>query len=76
MKGVKVGYLAQEPHLDAGKTVKENILEGVKDKQAILERYEEVIMPEFEYCVIITHFCFYVLTMILGNRRVGGHGRG
>ena len=41
-KGVKVGYLPQEPQLDPNKTVKENVLDGVEAKQAILDQYEEV----------------------------------
>jgi ATP-binding cassette ChvD family protein len=40
----KVGYLAQEPQLDASKNVLENVMEGVKAKTAILERYNELAM--------------------------------
>ncbi|MBB4002339.1 energy-dependent translational throttle protein EttA [Aurantimonas endophytica] len=43
-EGAKVGYLPQEPHLDETKTVFENVMEGVADKQAILERYNELMM--------------------------------
>ncbi|PLP57889.1 energy-dependent translational throttle protein EttA [Mesorhizobium loti] len=39
-----VGYLAQEPQLDANKTVFENIMEGVAKKTAIIERYNELMM--------------------------------
>jgi ATP-binding cassette ChvD family protein len=42
--GVKVGYLAQEPQLDETKTVRENVMEGVAEKQAILDRYNELMM--------------------------------
>jgi sulfate-transporting ATPase len=38
----KVGYLPQEPELDPEKTVRENILDGVADKVALLERYQEL----------------------------------
>src|SRR6266545_6398608 len=31
-KGYSVGFLPQEPHLDASKTVLENVQEGVTDK--------------------------------------------
>ncbi|MCE7027289.1 energy-dependent translational throttle protein EttA [Jiella avicenniae] len=43
-EGAKVGYLPQEPHLDPDKTVFENVMEGVADKQAILDRYNELMM--------------------------------
>jgi ATP-binding cassette ChvD family protein len=43
-KGATVGYLAQEPQLDPAKTVRENVLEGVADRQAILDRYNELAM--------------------------------
>jgi sulfate-transporting ATPase len=40
--GLKIGYLAQEPHLDPKKTVKENVDEGVAETRALLARFEEV----------------------------------
>ncbi|WP_420392397.1 energy-dependent translational throttle protein EttA [Acuticoccus sp.] len=43
-EGAKVGYLPQEPQLDEGKTVRENVMEGVAAKQAKLERYNELAM--------------------------------
>ena len=43
-EGATVGYLPQEPELDASKTVLENAMEGVADKQAVLERYNELMM--------------------------------
>ncbi len=43
-KGAKVGYLAQEPQLDESKTVRENVMEGVAEKTAKLERYNELAM--------------------------------
>ena len=43
-KGIKVGYLAQEPHLDPDKTVKENVEEGVSEARAILQRFDELSM--------------------------------
>ncbi|MEI5677931.1 MULTISPECIES: energy-dependent translational throttle protein EttA [unclassified Mesorhizobium] len=43
-EGATVGYLAQEPQLDATKTVFENIMEGVAKKTAIIERYNELMM--------------------------------
>ncbi|WP_206453310.1 energy-dependent translational throttle protein EttA [Aurantimonas marina] len=43
-EGATVGYLPQEPHLDETKTVFENVMEGVADKKAVLERYNELMM--------------------------------
>jgi len=42
--GLKVGYLAQEPHLDPAKTVKENVDEGVAETRKLLTRFEEISM--------------------------------
>ena len=42
-EGVKIGYLAQEPQLDASKTVLENVMEGLKEKQALVDRYNELM---------------------------------
>src|SRR6266566_2071573 len=41
-EGARVGYLEQEPQLDASKTVRENVMQGVAKKKAILERYNEL----------------------------------
>ncbi len=41
-KGVRVGYLSQEPALDPDKDVLGNVLEGVADTKALLDRFEEV----------------------------------
>ncbi len=43
-EGVKVGYLAQEPQLDAAKDVLGNVMEGVAETKALLDRFEEVSM--------------------------------
>ncbi len=43
-EGARVGYLPQEPKLDATKTVRENVMEGVAEKKAILDRYNELAM--------------------------------
>ena len=40
--GVKVGYLPQEPELDPTKDVLGNAMEGVAEKKAILDRYNEI----------------------------------
>ncbi len=42
--GATCGYLPQEPQLDESKTVVENVMEGVADKKAILDRYNELMM--------------------------------
>src|SRR5436853_660807 len=41
-QGARVGYLEQEPQLDAAKTVRENVMEGVAKQKAILDRYNEL----------------------------------
>jgi ATP-binding cassette ChvD family protein len=43
-EGAKVGYLSQEPDLDPALDVKGNAMLGVKEKQAILDRYNELAM--------------------------------
>ncbi len=43
-EGAKVGYLPQEPELDTALDVKGNAMLGVKEKQAILDRYNELAM--------------------------------
>ena len=42
--GVKVGYLEQEPKLDASKTVMENVMDGLGETVELLKRFEEVSM--------------------------------
>jgi ATP-binding cassette ChvD family protein len=43
-EGARVGYLPQEPQLDADKSVRENVMEGVASSKAILDRYNELAM--------------------------------
>ncbi|WP_097153324.1 energy-dependent translational throttle protein EttA [Cohaesibacter gelatinilyticus] len=43
-EGAKIGYLPQEPVLDESKDVLGNVMEGVAEKQAILDRYNELMM--------------------------------
>ncbi|APG91767.1 energy-dependent translational throttle protein EttA [Sinorhizobium americanum] len=43
-EGATVGYLPQEPQLDAQKNVLENVMEGVAAKKAIIDRYNELMM--------------------------------
>ncbi|MEZ5823694.1 MAG: ATP-binding cassette domain-containing protein [Geminicoccaceae bacterium] len=40
--GVKVGYLEQEPHLDPEKDVLGNVMDGVAETKALLDRFNEV----------------------------------
>jgi ATP-binding cassette ChvD family protein len=39
-EGVRIGYLAQEPELDDARTVMENVLDGVAETKALLDRFE------------------------------------
>ncbi|WP_072389899.1 energy-dependent translational throttle protein EttA [Hyphomicrobium sp. CS1BSMeth3] len=41
-EGISVGYLPQEPELDAEKDVLGNAMEGVAEKKAILDRFNEI----------------------------------
>jgi ATP-binding cassette ChvD family protein len=43
-EGARVGYLEQEPKLDETKSVRDNVMEGVAAKKAILDRYNELAM--------------------------------
>ncbi len=41
-KGVKVGYLPQEPELDPNLNVRDNINQAIKEKKDLLEKFNEV----------------------------------
>ncbi len=43
-QGARVGYLPQEPQLDPSLDVKGNVMLGVAAKQAVLDRYNELMM--------------------------------
>ena len=43
-EGVRVGYLPQEPELDPSLDVRGNVMLGVAEKKAILDRYNELAM--------------------------------
>ncbi len=43
-EGVRVGYLPQEPELDPTKDALGNAMEGVAEKKALLDRYNELAM--------------------------------
>src|SRR5205823_169212 len=45
-EGARVGYLEQEPQLDASRTVRENVMLGVAKQKAILDRYNELAVNE------------------------------
>jgi energy-dependent translational throttle protein EttA len=51
--GFSVGYLAQEPQLDPAKNVKENVMDGVRAVQDVIDRYNEVMAmwadPDADY---------------------------
>ncbi|WP_437601095.1 energy-dependent translational throttle protein EttA [Sorangium sp. So ce590] len=40
--GVRIGYLAQEPQLEAGKTVLEHVEMAVHDVRSLVQRFEEI----------------------------------
>jgi energy-dependent translational throttle protein EttA len=41
-KGMRVGYVAQEPQLDLDKTVRENLLQAVAGTQGLIDRYNGI----------------------------------
>ncbi len=41
-KGIRVGYLEQEPILDPKKNVEENILEGLSETQSMLSKFNDI----------------------------------
>ena len=43
-EGAKVGYLPQEPQLDETLSVRENVMLGVAEKKAVLDRYNDLAM--------------------------------
>jgi ATP-binding cassette ChvD family protein len=47
-QGVRVGYLPQEPQLDDDKTVRENVMQGVAEKQALVTKFNEISMKMAE----------------------------
>jgi energy-dependent translational throttle protein EttA len=42
LPGIKIGYLPQEPSLNSSKDVRGNVLEGVKEQQALLDQFNEI----------------------------------
>ncbi|CUH77309.1 putative ABC transporter ATP-binding protein YjjK [Tritonibacter multivorans] len=47
-KGAKVGYLPQEPQLDESLTVRENVMLGVADKKAQVDRFNQIAVEMAE----------------------------
>jgi ATP-binding cassette ChvD family protein len=41
-EGITVGYLEQEPQLDPAKTVKENVMDGVRETADMIERFNAI----------------------------------
>src|SRR5215212_1080895 len=42
LPGIKIGYLPQEPLLDPEKDVRGNVIEGVKEQQALLDQFNAI----------------------------------
>ena len=42
--GIKIGFLPQEPELDASKDVRGNVEEGVAESKALVDRFNEISM--------------------------------
>jgi len=57
-EGVRVGYLEQEPKLDDSKTVEQNVMDGLGDIVAMIERYNavsaEMAEPDADFDALMT----------------------
>jgi ATP-binding cassette ChvD family protein len=42
LPGTRIGYLSQEPQLDPSKDVRGNVVEGVKEQQALLDQFNHI----------------------------------
>ncbi len=42
LAGTRIGYLPQEPELDATKDVRGNVMDGVREQQAMLDQFNEI----------------------------------
>ena len=42
LPGIRIGYLPQEPQLDPAKDVRGNVMDGVRDQQALLDQFNEI----------------------------------
>jgi energy-dependent translational throttle protein EttA len=42
LPGTRIGFLPQEPQLDATKDVRGNVIEGVREQQAMLDQFNEI----------------------------------
>ncbi len=42
LPGTRIGYLSQEPQLDASKDVRGNVMDGVREQQAMLDQFNEI----------------------------------
>jgi energy-dependent translational throttle protein EttA len=42
LPGTKIGYLPQEPRLDPTKDVRDNVLEGVREQQGLLDQFNQL----------------------------------
>jgi energy-dependent translational throttle protein EttA len=42
LPGTRIGYLPQEPQLDPAKDVRGNVMDGVREQQALLDQFNEI----------------------------------
>ncbi|HEY7502893.1 MAG TPA: energy-dependent translational throttle protein EttA [Gemmatimonadales bacterium] len=42
LPGIRIGYLPQEPQLDPSKDVRGNVMQGVREQQALLDQFHEI----------------------------------
>ncbi len=41
-EGIKIGFLKQEPALDTNRSIVDNVMDGVRETKAVLDRFNEV----------------------------------
>ncbi len=44
LPGTRIGFLPQEPQLDSAKDVRGNVMDGVREQQALLDQFNEISM--------------------------------
>jgi ATPase subunit of ABC transporter with duplicated ATPase domains len=44
LPGTRIGFLPQEPQLDPAKDVRGNVMDGVREQQALLDQFNEISM--------------------------------
>ena len=57
--GVRMGYLSQEPQLDPSKNVRDNVLEGVAKKKALIDTSRHTVIESAHPSPLSAHNGFF-----------------